>query len=352
MNNAGDLAETLLGPVEWIDAEHGFCACPGQLRHTKPSKARDCEIFLGGVPSLHCFHSSCQNEIDDANRRLRSALATGTAQSADKGSRAARNFAETARQRERRAFERLKARARNSKSQVLREYATDPAGLFEQSPCRLLEGPENDWRLLLGLFRPADVVWIGNVMDSGTGHEWNFRPVSEWLAQPRPPGPFTCPSVFKPGVCSRSKENVVSTPFLVVESDLLTKPEICAVFSWLRQFLSLRAVVDTGGKSLHGWFDHPASPAVEGELKIILPPLGCDPAMFKPSQPCRLPGVKRGPGVQALLYMDIGGRGPDTRPPELIPAPPKMPIGPELIINSPEYPKKSVKPGGLNTPPR
>ena len=42
------------------------------------------------------------------------------------------------------------------------------------------------------------------------------------------------------------------------------------------------------------------------ELKTILPPLGCDPAMFKPSQPCRLPGVYRGPEMQALLYLDIG----------------------------------------------
>jgi hypothetical protein len=233
----------------------------------------------------------------------------------DKYSRGAQNIAETPRQREKRALDRLRARAKNSKAQILSEYATDPADLFEESPCRLLGPPANDWGLLLGLFRPPDVVWIGNVTDSGHGYEQSFRPVSEWLPQPRPPGPFTCPSVFKPGAYSRSKENVVSTPFLVVESDLLTKPEICAVFSWLRQFLRLRAIVDTGGRSLHGWFDYPQSTTVMGELKIILPPLGCDPAMFKPSQPCRLPGVKRGPGVQALLYLDIAGRGALNTPP-------------------------------------
>lgn len=177
--------------------------------------------------------------------------------------------------------------------------------IFEESPARLLEGPENDWRGLLQLFALGHVVWIGDVRESGPGYGRNFRPVSEWLALPRPPGPFTCPSIFKPGAYSRSKENILATPFLVVESDTLTKSEICAVFIWLRQFLRLRAIVDTGGRSLHGWFNYPAPP-VMAELKIILPVLGCDPAMFKPSQPCRLPGVSRGLGMQALIYLDTG----------------------------------------------
>jgi hypothetical protein len=172
----------------------------------------------------------------------------------------------------------------------------------------LTEGPEKDWRMLLELFTPGDVLWIGNVMESGPGHGGNFRALCDWMALPGPPGPFTCPSVFKPGAYSRSKENVVSTPFLVVESDSLTKPEICAVFSWLRQFLHLGAIVDTGARSLHGWFNYPVPP-VMAELKTILPQLGCDPAMFKPSQPCRLPGFKRGPGIQALVYLDTGGPG-------------------------------------------
>jgi hypothetical protein len=59
--------------------------------------------------------------------------------------------------------------------------------------------------------------------------------------------------------------------------------------------------VDTGGKSLHGWFDMPKK-AIFDELETILPLLGCDPGLFKPSQPCRMPGVPRGEKYQTLIY--------------------------------------------------
>jgi hypothetical protein len=215
-----------------------------------------------------------------------------------------------ARQRERASVERLKRRANHSRCQILVEYATDPADLFEQSPCRLLDGPENDWRLLLRLFPPSDTVWIGGVWDSGPGHERNFRTVSEWQKESQVPGAFTCPSTFKPGVFSRSNANVFTRRFLVVESDSLTKPEICAVFVWIRQFLPLRAVVDTAGKSLHGWFEFPPIWEIERQLMIILRIFGCDPALFKPCQPCRLPGARRADKIQSLLYLDLQSEKP------------------------------------------
>ena len=125
-----------------------------------------------------------------------------------------------------------------------------------------------------------------------------------WLKEQRAPGQFTCPALFKPAVHSRANENVQDNRFLVVESDSLTKPQIAAVFSWLRQFLHLRAIVDTASRSLHGWFAYPST-AQFHELKIILPKLGCDPALFKSSQPRRLPGAPRGDKVQSLLFLDL-----------------------------------------------
>lgn len=120
------------------------------------------------------------------------------------------------------------------------------------------------------------------------------------------PGLFTCPSTFKPGTDSRCDATVVLRRYLVLESDTLRKDEICAVFRWVEQFTRLRAIVDTAGKSLHGWFE-PPPPAALDELKIILPALGCDPALFRLSQPCRLPGGNRDGRTQSLLHLDLGG---------------------------------------------
>lgn len=95
--------------------------------------------------------------------------------------------------------------------------------------------------------------------------------------------------------------------YLVVESDSLTKDQVGAIFRWLDQAvdLSLRAVVDTAGKSLHGWFEFPTPDALT-ELKIMLPALGCDSKMFGSSQPCRLPGGLRNGHIQKLIYSRNG----------------------------------------------
>ena len=85
----------------------------------------------------------------------------------------------------------------------------------------------------------------------------------------------------------------------------------------MREFLRLRAIVDTGGKSLHGWFEGP-TPEQRTELKAILPEWGFDRAMFTPSQPWRLAGVTRPnatpdplffgmPIYQILLWLDLEG---------------------------------------------
>jgi hypothetical protein len=84
----------------------------------------------------------------------------------------------------------------------------------------------------------------------------------------------------------------------------------------MRQFLNLRAIVNSGNKSLHGWFDQPTKAQLE-QLKIILPAWGFDRAMFTPSQPCRLAGVVRPdttpdpllgvPIYQSLLWLDLEG---------------------------------------------
>ncbi|HEV2804771.1 MAG TPA: hypothetical protein VGW57_07570 [Chthoniobacterales bacterium] len=179
--------------------------------------------------------------------------------------------------------------------------------MSDESATRIAEAPDEHFYQILGMFDDDDIVWVGrDVRDSGSEmHSCRFRPVSDWLGCRECPGPFTCPSTFKPGTYSRREANVLARKFLVIESDTLSADDIGALFRWLQTEvgLHLRAVVDTGGKSLHGWFESPDQ-AVLSKLKKCLPALGCDPALFNPAQPCRLPGAKRGDRYQRLIFIN------------------------------------------------
>ncbi len=67
--------------------------------------------------------------------------------------------------------------------------------------------------------------------------------------------------------------------------------------------MKLRCIVDTAGKSLHGWFDFPPEEELS-DLRLILPELECDPKMFTSTQPCRLPSALRDGRHQRLIYLD------------------------------------------------
>ena len=212
-----------------------------------------------------------------------------------------------ARRSEKERAEKLKERARVSLNTILAQFRVADADLWEKSPVRLDGDIKNEWQQHLKLYKPDDVLWIGDVYSSGKPeHQSNFRSVSELLKESKCPGNFTCPVTFKNSVYSRSNENVLTRPYLVIESDTLSRGQMLSVIAWCQQFMRLRAIVDTGGKSLHGWFDYPPEASLV-ELKTILPAIGCDPALFKPAQPCRLPGAWRSEksNFQHLRYLDL-----------------------------------------------
>ena len=299
-----DVAVKLLGEIDRISDTVALCQCPGASMHSGPTGKRDCRITIDGVPTIKCLHSSCSAAVAQANHTLRSEIGkaerTGTAPctpwrpTPDDLHRAE----------EKRKHERLAARAQASLPMILRDFATDPVELWEASPTRLTEDSENDWQLFLGLFDEDDRVWIGEVHEANRANR--FQKIKNWLKLEHAPATRICPNPFRSSACSRKNEDIAERKFLVVESDVLSKPEICAVFSWLRQILKMVAVVDTGNRSLHGWFTYPAT-EVLAELKIILPALRCDPALFSPSQPVRLPGALRPETgqTQSLIYLDF-----------------------------------------------
>ncbi len=159
--------------------------------------------------------------------------------------------------------------------------------------------------MLLSLFAADDILWLGNQFDSGKPrHSCHFRRRDEWLKAKTLP-PRIAAGTFREGSISRCSSSLLSTPFIVIESDDLigekplnaaekeeNKAKCAALFAFLAdQFqLNLRAVVDTGNRSLHGWFDRPSHAAVSA-LVDLANALAIDaPVITEAQRPLRLPG--------------------------------------------------------------
>jgi hypothetical protein len=300
--SAPEIAEEILGDIDWMTPTEGYCDCPGRNRHSSKSGRRDCAVYLDHIPTLHCVHASCNSIIVAANKRLRDAILNG-------GPAETRRMTleDKARRREREYNERIRLRAAKALPHILKKFAWPYQQMLEQSPMLVTGNEPEHWKLLLQKFEPDDVVWIGDKFDSGRPeHAVHFKTVSDWLKYSVAPAPFICPVAFKNTSCARSNDNVIARRFLVVESDTLSRDEVGAVFRWLHKGCGLKlvAIVDTAGKSLHGWFEFEED--LLDELKLVLPACQCDPKLFTASQPVRLPGTLRD-GVagkyQKLVYL-------------------------------------------------
>ncbi len=292
-----------------INREQGFVRCPGEHWHTTPNAQSDCKLYNNGHGffQIHCHHTSCRHRVEHVNRVLPGFANQRTQTTRPRHSGEAYPSSDQS--------ESDKAEmAREAWVEIRKKYHWSRDEIVAASDDAINEPVEQHHYQIFGLFQNEDLVWCGrDIWDTGSPkHRVRFRPTEEWLAEAVAPGSFTCGSTFKSGTYSRSVVNIAERKFLIVESDTLSHDEIGSIFRWLDKAIGvrLRAVIDTGGKSLHGWFDHP-SPAVTRQLKNWLPRLGCDPALFNPVQPCRLPGALRPgsdkPRYQRLIFVAKGG---------------------------------------------
>lgn len=302
--SAAEIAEQQLGEITWVSPDEGYCRCPGRDRHTNQDGKKDCIVYLDRIPSLHCVHSSCAPAIVEANRKLRSAILNGCQEGDCKPRKLTTE--DKAKLKEREGQERLRQRAAKSLPQVLANHQWTYDQIIADSPVQLAGEERDHWRLLLKKFKPEDVIWIGDKFDSGKAeHAKHFKTATQWLKESSVSAQFICPATFKNNSTARSNDNVLVRRFLVVESDTLAKDQVGAVLKWLRDRvgMDLVAIVDTAGKSLHGWFRFPQHEYEVDELKLVLPALQCDPKLFTPSQPVRLPGALRDWKRQKLVYL-------------------------------------------------
>lgn len=199
--------------------------------------------------------------------------------------------------------------ARLNRESIARHYEWGLADLWENSPQRIdcWKVESSPLHFLDSLFSPDDLVWTGKVHESGnTRYGRHWQTCRDWVSGcHKSVGPMVSPAVWNPGTISRSAANVLKAPYVVLDFDGFdgVKPESPlevenhlrasgGIIRWLREHLdwNLAAILWTGSKSLHAWFQTPP-PEVLNSLKQVAVELGLDPGLIgRPEHPCRLPG--------------------------------------------------------------
>ena len=96
--------------------------------------------------------------------------------------------------------------------------------------------------------------------------------------------------------------------YLVIEQDIGTRDEQVAILAHLATLGPLVMVVDSGGKSIHGWFA--CQGRTDEQLRAFMKhavSLGADPATWTRCQFVRMPGGQRegdGGGPQKVLFFN------------------------------------------------
>jgi hypothetical protein len=289
-----ELAEELLQvEVTWESDTRGFLRCPGEHLHTTKTGPQDTVIHLDGVPTIYCFHEHCAEIISDANYILRDNLAPMTHEQREESEQKNRRYRQI-------------ARAAEIVSENL--YRTE---IFWPEIFDKPIGPNESFEMFLTIWSSDSLIWLGDVWDTGpikgNGH---FNSIDAWkrsmlnLYANR----FTTASTFIPGTVDRIVSRVDTTPFKIVEFDSLS-PDIAtnrqlgaARLKYLANYLDLVMIVDSGNKSLHGWFRNNSK--FDEEMAFFCKLLGADTKSMRPAQAVRLPGARRENGkVQSILWM-------------------------------------------------
>ncbi|MGE4579284.1 MAG: hypothetical protein AB7F21_07065 [Desulfuromonadales bacterium] len=200
------------------------------------------------------------------------------------------------------------------------------ADFLKRSPVPIPEDPREHAALLLrNLYQPEDVLFMGGREDGGFPDR-TIRRVSSILSLLRLravipphiiPNPLTggeAPTRTGEKMTRRGDRCVRAFRFAVVEFDNLSKEDQLAF--WASAGLPVHILLDSGGKSIHGWvridgvktlteWEHKVKLELFGDLLI---PLGVDGACKNAARLSRMPGhLRAGKIYQRLLYLDPEG---------------------------------------------
>lgn len=309
------IAESILGVIDWKSSDEGYCLCPGENFHTKANGKRDCKVMLAGnkPPTITCFHSSCSELIAEYNYKFRSEL--GKAEARQNGQHGKR------------------------KSGAMNHHSTkkNPSAVkLDAVPRYKIEGeiklpePMTDGTraLLRTVFQPGEGVRIAHARLDDDGHEVPADSGAclsreEWLRKldaknGNPNGIFHSTSktgiyiTVNPMKVGGSKDSeVTSYRHALIEFDNISPEEQWNLYAQSR--IPCAAIISSGGKSIHAWAKVDARDRKEYDERVVqlyqhfeAAGYSVDSKNKNPSRFSRLPNCVRFSRRQELLALNTG----------------------------------------------
>lgn len=295
-----------------------------------PSKALKCRLFLpircpfeeshrigrqnmtetivligeDGSVLVNCQHSSCTPNIAKLNAQLRADQWSAWYAKELETAPPMLSKKQIAEQKARRE------RARLAKAEALKvlNHPLPLDQLTKSSPLPVANMEPAEMMLChLGLFLPEDLLWVAG--RPNCVRPTYFRKTAEWMGNPPLSSVFVSGSTYHNKDGSRCLNNLSQKRFVIFEHDGLGKEKTAALLRHAEEKgLKLAAVVDSGGKSAHGWAV--ADEGIEAWVEFFRA-LGFCPKAMRPTQPVRLAGAMRKEtgkpdSLQRLLYMNRG----------------------------------------------
>jgi hypothetical protein len=208
---------------------------------------------------------------------------------------------------------------------------SDEADIWEASPIRLRETPQDDPDILLKtLYKPNDFIFMGERYEAGIMGQ-TIRPAAGWITHYQNGGKKAPHLILNPlngmpattkngdGETLRGDKNVKEYRYCLVEFDALNRED--QIRFWSAVKLPIVALIDSGGKSIHAWLEVSKldevntsdqwGTEIKGRLyDRILTPMGVDGACSNPARLSRLPGHYREEkgSYQRLLWLSPEGK--------------------------------------------
>jgi hypothetical protein len=164
LNHRRTCAEALFPSMAWENETTGFVECPGIGCHSSQNGRKDCRVTIDGVPTVYCVHASCQEAVAESNQQFRAKCRESCpALSPQERKKAAAQAKATAVR-----LENLRLKATNLLPVILRQHHWSYAEIIDASPLKFTQHDRAGmFGAFLDLFSDDDIVWIGDVMDTG-----------------------------------------------------------------------------------------------------------------------------------------------------------------------------------------